>query len=143
MRLNLGCGDKYLEGYVNLDYSPITNNKNKTKCDVFHNMKYGLPFEDGVATEILLHQVLEHFNRHDALDLLKEIYRISAPGVKFTCSVPPSEKQMKIFFMQMRNVKSIDDFLYAHERFTPIKYHDDLAGGTVRTIVDGAILEIS
>lgn len=138
MKLNLGCGDRYIDGYVNLDYSPITNNNNKTKCDVFHNMKFGLPFESDSAEEIIFHQVLEHFNRHDSIEILKEIFRVLAPGGSFICSVPPAEKQIKMFLMQMRNVKSIDDFLYAHEKFSPIKYHDDLAGGTVRTIVDGA-----
>lgn len=137
MKLNLGSGDKYLQGYVNLDYSPITLEGKKTNCDVLHNLKFPLPFEDNMAEEILLHQVLEHFNRHDAIFLLKEINRVLSPGGIFICSVPPAQKQMKIFLLQMNNVKSIDDFIFAHEKFTAIKYHDDLSGGTFRTVVDG------
>lgn len=137
MKLNLGCGDKYLEGYTNVDYSPITNNNQTTNCDVFHNLKLGLPFDDNVADEILLHQVLEHFNRHDAIPLLQEIFRVLKKDGVFICSVPPAERQMKKYLVSMRNIKNIEDFLYAHEKWTSIKFHDDLAGGTVRTVVDG------
>lgn len=137
IKLNLGSGDKYLDGYINVDYSPITNNNQITKYDIFHNMKLGLPFKEDYADEILLHQVLEHFCRHDIIDLLKEIYRVLKKDGKFIISVPPAQEQMKKFLISMNNITTIDDFLYAHEKFTPIKFHDDLAGATIKTIVDG------
>lgn len=66
MKLNLGCGEKYLDGYINVDFCPIFSNGNKMKCDVFHNLKLGIPFDSNSVKEILLEEVLEHFNRHDA-----------------------------------------------------------------------------
>ena len=136
-KLNLGSGDKYLEGYINLDFSVLTNNSQKTKCDVFHNMKLGLPFETDYADEILFHQTLEHFNYHDGIEILKEIRRVLKPSGDLFLSVPPALQQMKIFITKASSVHSIDDFYKAHQNFTPIKYHDDVAGGTIRTIIDG------
>lgn len=136
IKLNLGCGARYLDGYINVDYSPITSEKEKLKCDIVHNLKFGLPFDKDYADYILLSQVLEHFNRHDGLKLLFSIYEVLKPGGIFELSVPPAEQQMKKFLIQMRNVKSIDDFIYAHEKWTAIKWHDDVAGGTVETVYD-------
>jgi ubiquinone/menaquinone biosynthesis C-methylase UbiE len=137
LKLNIGSGDDYRDGYVNIDYSPITNNKNKIRCDLFHNIKSGLPFEDSSVDEVVFRETLEHFNRNDGLFVLKEIFRVMRPGSKLDVTVPNAKRQMITFIQVMDKVKTIEDFLYAHEKFTPIKFHDDVAGGTVRTWHEG------
>ena len=137
MKINLGCGADYREDFVNIDFSPITSEREALKCDVVHNLKFGLPFDDNSADLILLHQVGEHFNRHDGLILYKDVFRTLKPEGIFEMSVPPAERQLKKFLVQMNNVKSIDDFIYAHEKWTAIKWHDDVVGGTTETIYEG------
>jgi len=72
MKLHLGCGDEYREGWVNVDHlSPI--------ADEHVNLaSFPWPWEDNVAEEVYLEQVLEHFDRPEFV--LREIHRVLAPG---------------------------------------------------------------
>ena len=62
MKLNLGCGDLILEGYNNCD---LYNPKADTKCDVTK-----LPFGNESVEEILAQHIIEHFDFHQAFDIL-------------------------------------------------------------------------
>ena len=58
MKLNLGCGNKLLKGYINLDKF------NYYKCDVTHDLeKFPYPFNNDSVNEILLSHVLEHIGQ--------------------------------------------------------------------------------
>jgi len=70
MKLNLGCGDLALPGYVNYDFYPM--NESVKFIDI---NKMPLPFEDASADEILLSQVLEHLNV-SPYDVVNECFRI-------------------------------------------------------------------
>jgi len=53
-KLNLGCGEDYKEGYINLD---ILDNE---FVDVIHDLnKFPYPFKDDEFGEIYIHHVLE------------------------------------------------------------------------------------
>lgn len=86
MKLNLGCGDKILEGYENFDMFPSDCRVKKLDLN-----RLPLPFGDGVADEIILCHVLEHLTVHP-YDVIRECYRIlksdgvlrvSLPGFSF------------------------------------------------------------
>ena len=55
VRLNLGCGEKILDGFINVDL--YQDDPRVFKWDL--NM-LPLPFKDDSADEILMHHVLEH-----------------------------------------------------------------------------------
>lgn len=70
MKLHLGCGRKYLEGYINIDY-PATEQTVQAdlKADIYVDLtKLSYPFSS--IDEIRLHHVFEHFSRPVALALL-------------------------------------------------------------------------
>ena len=69
LRLHLGCGEQYLEGYVNIDYPPSEHNVMDVKADVYANIN-NIEFPPGSVDEIRLHHVFEHFNRVTALAML-------------------------------------------------------------------------
>ena len=69
LRLHLGCGEKYLDGYINVDYPPSEHNVMKVKADVYANVTE-LVFPAGSVDEVRLHHVFEHFNRVTALAML-------------------------------------------------------------------------
>jgi predicted SAM-dependent methyltransferase len=52
LRLNLGCGDNLLEGFINID-------KYDEKADVMADV-CALPYEDNSVDEIVAYQVIEH-----------------------------------------------------------------------------------
>ena len=72
MKLNLGCGDNLLDGYINVD-------KYDKAADVQADIT-DLPFEDNSVDKVVAYQVIEHvpYNLNDKL--FAEIFRVLKPG---------------------------------------------------------------
>lgn len=68
-KLHLGCGERYLKGYLNIDYPPENHSIMKPKADLLIDFRT-LSYEDGFLEEIRLHHVFEHYTRIQALKLL-------------------------------------------------------------------------
>jgi len=80
-RLNLGAGEDQKEGYVNVDWSPLTN------PDVVHDLNiFPYPFEDGSFELVEAFHVLEHLDK--PFNVMKELHRILAPGGTLHVKVP-------------------------------------------------------
>jgi predicted SAM-dependent methyltransferase len=73
MKLNLGCGNHPLEGYLNVDLNPKF-------ADVISDVRNLSSFEDGEAEEILATHLIEHFYIWEVQDILKEWKRVLKPG---------------------------------------------------------------
>lgn len=73
-KLNLGCGDKILPGYTNVDISD-----SQAKPDVVADLRK-LPFPDNYADEVLSIHVIEHFYHWEVGPLLAEWIRVLKPG---------------------------------------------------------------
>jgi SAM-dependent methyltransferase len=72
-KLNLGCGDRKRDGYLNVDVSP--------ECapdEVVDLESLPWPFEDDSADEILMSHVLEHLGADSRtfLGIIQELYRV-------------------------------------------------------------------
>ena len=72
MKLNLGCGDNLLDGYINVD-------KYDKAADIQADIT-DLPFEDNSVDKVVAYQVIEHvpYNLNDKL--FAEIFRVLKPG---------------------------------------------------------------
>ena len=70
MKLHLGCGERYFQGYVNIDF-PLNAHSVQTKsvADIHANI-LDLRYPSDSIKEIRLHHVFEHFTRPVALALL-------------------------------------------------------------------------
>ncbi len=84
IRVNLGCGDKYLEGWVNVD-------KGEWDKDVDADVRE-LPFDEDYADEAMAIHVIEHFYAWEAPDVLEEWLRILKPGGKLIVECPDLQK---------------------------------------------------
>lgn len=85
MKLNLGCGNKIYDGYVNVDKFDIYN------VDIKHDLeKFPYPFEDNSVEEIILSHVLEHIGQDPDIfiKILKEFYRICKNEALIKIAVP-------------------------------------------------------
>ena len=85
MKLNLGCGDKILPGYVNVDVAPARAGK---APDVICDLHRLAPFEDASADEILSVHVVEHFWRWEVVGVLREWLRVLKPGAPMILECP-------------------------------------------------------
>ncbi len=85
IRLNLGCGDKILPGYVNVD---VVASRAGKEPDVLCDLRDLSSFESNYADEILSVHVVEHFWRWEVLDILKEWVRVLKPGGKMIVECP-------------------------------------------------------
>ncbi|MGE5499136.1 MAG: class I SAM-dependent methyltransferase, partial [Syntrophothermus sp.] len=73
-KLNLGCGNDYREGWVNVDIG-------NCKKDIEYDLEVlPLPFEDNSFNYILMQHVMEHIERKNFPNFMRELHRISKPG---------------------------------------------------------------
>lgn len=80
LKLQFGCGNEKMEGYVNCDISKEVN------PDVVMDITEKFPFEDNSVKEIIMTHVLEHTPK--PLDVLKEIYRVCEDNAIIKIRVP-------------------------------------------------------
>lgn len=102
IRLHLGCGERYMDGYVNVDFPPETQSLMDTsKADLYADLTE-LEYEPQSVQEVRLHHVFEHFDRPTALRLLLDWYDWLAPGGVLVIETPDFERCARAFFMPWR-----------------------------------------
>jgi len=80
LKLNLGCGSKSLQGYINVDKFPLTN------VDLVHDLEKTLPFKTNTVKEVRCDHVLEHINNF--MSLMEELHRVCVSGGIIHISAP-------------------------------------------------------
>ncbi len=118
MKLNLGCGSKIMDGFVNVD---MASNHSHIQPDVACDITKTLPFEDGVADEIHAYHVVEHFTPFDVPTVLTEWKRVLKTGGLLVIEVPCFDKIMRLFAHKILDGKAIGldwkYWLYGDPRF--------------------------
>lgn len=79
LRLNIGGGDKRLDGWLNVDLDP--------SADIVADVR-ALPQEDDSVDEAMAIHVLEHIPRWDAEKTVAEWRRVLKPGARLIVEVP-------------------------------------------------------
>jgi predicted SAM-dependent methyltransferase len=82
LHLHLGCGDKYIPGFVNIDGNCFR------RLDLWIDIRNGLPFPDGIVDGIYTSQTLEHLFPDELWRVLAECYRVLKPCGGMRISVP-------------------------------------------------------
>jgi hypothetical protein len=86
MKINLGCGNKLLEDYVNVDlYAP-----GAIQADILTWKP------DGLADEVLAIHVVEHLRRDQVVPFLRHVRSYLAPGGKLIVEMPDREKCLSL-----------------------------------------------
>ena len=81
MKINLGCGNVYKEGYVNIDSS-----KDVKPDKVWNLEKIPLPFKANSIDEVLAYHVLEHVQNF--IPLMNDLWRICKKNSLIKIKVP-------------------------------------------------------
>ncbi len=85
VRLNLGCGDKILQGYTNVDVSPSRGGRHP---DVICDIRFLEGFNSDCADEVMAIHVIEHIERWEVVDVLKRWRDVLRPGGKLVLETP-------------------------------------------------------
>jgi predicted SAM-dependent methyltransferase len=142
IRINLGCGRKYLEGFVNCDIARTV------KADKYFDLEvFPYPFEANVADEILLDNVLEHLS--DVPRAVTEAHRILKAGGLLRIIVPYAKSDWalqdpthKHFFTEKTMDYFAEDFpcnFYSTARFKILKAQLTYDNSTLRHKLRNAI----
>jgi ubiquinone/menaquinone biosynthesis C-methylase UbiE len=129
MKLNLGCGYKKEEGYVNIDDDPLVNPDYAINLD---DVNIKLPFDDNTVEEVKAHHILEHIG-DGYLPLMKELYRVCKHGAIVDIAVPhhfhevyygdPTHKRpITVSSMYLMGKKYIDYHISVHSSSSGIAY---------------------
>lgn len=83
--LNLGCGDKILDGYVNVD---VASSRGGRQPDVVCDIRNLSVFEDESTDRVMAIHVIEHFWRWEVEGLLQEWMRVLRSGGELILECP-------------------------------------------------------
>jgi SAM-dependent methyltransferase len=88
VRLNLGSGNEYRKGWINIDVDP------RWEPDILCNIEEGIPLEDNSVDFVFTKHVLEHIHPEKFAFVMGELKRVCRNGAKiviycpyFSCSI--------------------------------------------------------
>lgn len=81
LKLNLGCSDHHLPGYVNVDVVP--------PADVIADLNERWPWDSDSVDEIVAHDIIEHLP--NKIFTMNQAYRVLRHGGKFDIKVPTTD----------------------------------------------------
>jgi hypothetical protein len=112
LKLHLGCQEKYLEGYVNIDLPPSEHTAQVVRADKYADVRE-LAYDAETVDEVRSHHMLEHFSRQQALVLLARWHKWLGMGGLLHVETPDFEESAKKFI-----TGDIDDqFVLARHMF--------------------------
>lgn len=107
MKLHLGCGDIYLEGWVNIDAeSPA--------ADLQHDVTTPLPYPDGSVDFIYSEHMIEHLTVDDGVRLLAECRRLLRQGGVVRMATIDLDYLVFRYFFGWKKQDWITTFNYTH-----------------------------
>lgn len=91
MKLHLGCGERFIPGFIHIDLADYPHIDYKSDIS-------NLPmFEDNSVDLIYCCHALEYFDRQEIQKILKEWYRVLKPGGILRIAVPDFEALVKVY----------------------------------------------
>lgn len=94
-KLHLGCGKRYLPGYMHVDLEDFPHIDFRTSIDKLDM------FETSTCDEVYASHALEYFDAQDGLIVLKEWHRVLKPGGVVRLSVPNFDSLISIYTSSM------------------------------------------
>lgn len=91
MRINIGCGNKQIPGWLGVDVTPGPT------VDIVSDVRT-LPFDTGSVDEAMAIHVIEHFYQWEAPEVLREWLRVLKPGGTLILECPDLSKVLEYVF---------------------------------------------
>jgi predicted SAM-dependent methyltransferase len=110
MKLHLGCGNRFIPGFIHIDAVPYDHLDHVASID-----KLGF-LEDNSIELIYSCHVLEHFRRKDLSNVLAEWHRVLIPGGIIRISVPDFKSIVEIY-SQTENINNVIGPLFGRQDY--------------------------
>lgn len=91
IKLHLGCGDYWLDGFLNIDFNIYGG------TDMILDIREKLPFQDGVVERIEAYEVVEHLSQSEINNALNDWFRLLIDGGGVRISVPDMDGLVKMY----------------------------------------------
>ncbi len=118
--LEIGAGDKKGEdGWTTVDMT--------RKCDIYWNLKNGIPFPSNSVKRIYSSHFLEHLPFTDGQSFLQESLRVLSPGGEFSICVPNARLYIDAYMAGTLPFEEKQLYIPAINRTTPIDYINYMA----------------
>lgn len=91
MRLHLGCGKRYLPGWIHIDLAPGPH------IDFQNSIGDLSMFANDTVDEIYCSHALEYFDRFEVTEVLAEWRRVLTPGGRLFLAVPDFQALIRIY----------------------------------------------
>lgn len=88
IKLNIGCGTDYKEGWINIDNN---SDNNIERLDLNWDLHYSLPFKDGSVDYIFNEHFIEHLSVEEGQSAIKDMMRVLKPGGVLRMATPDLE----------------------------------------------------
>lgn len=95
IKLNLGCGDDIQTGYINLDF------RERPGVTV-HDLTEDLPYDDNSVDEVRAMDIVEHFNRFEVIDIIRDWCRVLKPSGLMTIKTPDVKNICERYYPQAK-----------------------------------------
>jgi predicted SAM-dependent methyltransferase len=82
IKLHLGCGDWWFDGYINIDMNIYGG------VDMLYDLRQRLPFQDEVVEIIEAHDYVEHISYREIEPMLDDWHRVLIKGGKVVVTLP-------------------------------------------------------
>jgi predicted SAM-dependent methyltransferase len=105
MKLHLGCGQRYFEGYINIDYPLTEHSVQTTSVADQHANLLEIHYAPESIKEVRLHHVFEHFSRAQACALVASWNSWLAKGGILHIEVPDFKKTAQVALSNFSSVK--------------------------------------
>ena len=111
--LHLGCGDVYIDNFVNADFFSVLwiLRKSMKKPDWMLDLRCPLNCPDNIWDGVFTEHTIEHLYSNQVYYLLTELYRTMKDGAIIRITVPDLKKYIEFYTKDFQNI-SQSDFPY-------------------------------
>lgn len=134
--LNIGCGNNFHSDWINLDLY-------KSKDVLYHNIKKKLPFINNSVDVIYHSHVLEHLEKDEAENFIKDCFRILKPGGIMRVVVPDLEQIAREYIVNLeKGFESMNKNIILNYNWNKMEMFDQIirkspGGDIIKSIKNG------
>ena len=141
MKLNIGCGDVKIEGYIGVDL------RKTDAVDLIHDVSLPFPFQNNTCEDIIADDILEHFSFRMTEGIFKMWVGLLKRGGRIRLMVPNLEAHFKIWQEKCENGKEIGiermrEILYGKQDYKGNTHYTTFTVWAVEDLFNAAGLKI-